>query len=86
MDEILRALTETQAWRAEGNPTDFKIRRTPGDRAYLFHWYVSDWYVSDGAARVLDAHRIAFRRFLIDCSTAVPDDTPSMLPREKGAE
>ena len=63
-----------KAWRAAGRPTDFDIRKAPGNRTHMIYWYVSE-----AASCVLDVHHAYWRRFQIGFAHSPPAEATSAL-------
>lgn len=66
-----------RAWRAAGRPADFEVKQTSGDGHHLIHWWVSG-----PAARVLDAHGVDWRRFVIAEKNVAPPPRATNVLRE----
>jgi hypothetical protein len=69
-----------RALRAAGRPAEFRILQTNGDGDHLFLWFVNDF-----AARVLDAHAVPWRPFLVGEAAESPAGGRSPLT-DAGAE
>ncbi len=55
------------ALEAEGQSLSFGILESPGQGAHLLYWYVSA-----AAARLLDAHDVGWRQFLVGSCPGPP--------------
>jgi hypothetical protein len=66
--ECMRAL------QAAGHPPEFRILQIGGDGDHLFLWFINEF-----AARVLDAHDVRWRPFLIGEAAEPPPGARSPL-------
>ena len=67
-DEIITAEQDARlarevvrVWTAAGQPEGFAIWQTAGEGEHFIYWFLDE-----PSARFLDAHRIGWRRFLVD--------------------
>jgi hypothetical protein len=70
-----------RTWQAAGRPAGFTILQAPGEGEHLFVWFVNE-----SAARLLDAQKVGWRRFLVGECAEPPHGARNVLTEDRADE